>query len=139
MLQQGADVCRRISKYGDAVQTASITNDWMIVKILSNFGADVDPEDFSIGGPYNDPWIAQSNKDSLTEEEVARVSSSNRRIRYNLVKLAIPVTFPITENRYADLEGISATESLRRFQTRPPPPKPHVNGLRLFMEALRVI
>ena len=83
LLQEGADFRRCIGEYGDAVQTASITNDWKMMKILSNFGADVDPEDFSIGGPYSDPSIAQSNSDSLADEEITRVSDYLMRMRKN--------------------------------------------------------
>ena len=128
LLQRGADVRRRIGEYGDAVQTASITNDWKIVKILSNFGADVDPEDFSIGGPYSDPWIAQSNRDSLTDEEVTRVLSAIKR----------PITNAVRITRDSDYSE-SATESLRKHQIRPAPPESRLNRLRLFMEAMRVI
>ena len=62
LLEGGADMHRCIGKYGNAVQTAGRGNNWRIMKILSDFGADVDPEDFSVGGPYLDPSAAQRNR-----------------------------------------------------------------------------
>ena len=79
LLQGGACMRCRIGEHGNAVQTAGMVNDWGTMQILSNFGADVDPEDFSIGGPYSDPLTARSNRDSLTDEEVTRVLSAIKR------------------------------------------------------------
>jgi hypothetical protein len=91
LLQAGAIVRRHIDRSGDAVQNAARTNDWKIMQVLSNFGADVDPDDFGIGGPYDDPWTAQSNRGLLTDEEVTRMLSAIKRPRTKTVHAFVPV------------------------------------------------